>query len=188
MKHSAARLLTMYRHRLTQITIRDGGCRPAVSQGRFFGRERDGHARSRLGISVLTTRSELDGGAVLNTSTVMPGARPASEHNWARCSATTTLRVVAERPHPDRRCLRVPWFGGGFASQVVWAGLRPTPHPRLRAATSRLRTLEPEGATTAASDDGCWRCGALARTSVKQDSDGRSHPREARSVNVSVLK
>jgi len=112
MTHNAARLLTMYRHQLTQTTIRDLGRRPAISQGRFFGLARDGHARSRLGISILTTRSERDSGAALNASSVMAGARLASEHNCARCSATPALPVAAGRPHPDRRCLRVPLVRG----------------------------------------------------------------------------
>lgn len=104
----------MYRHRLTQITIRDRGRRPAISHGRFVDRDGDGRARSRLGISAPSTGSELDSGVVLNASSVMPGARLANEHHCARCSAPSALPLVAGRPHPDRRCLCVPLFWGWF--------------------------------------------------------------------------
>jgi hypothetical protein len=188
MKHSAARLLTMDRNQSTQNTIRDRGCRLHMPLGRSVFRDSDGHARSRLTLRILTTSSGPDSGAALNASTVMPGARLASEHNCATCSATSAPPVVAGDPHPDRRRLRVPLVRGGFSFQVVWAGLRATSHPHLQAATSRARTPQPKGAQTAASDDGCWRCGTHERISVKRANDRRSHARQARAVNVSVLK
>jgi hypothetical protein len=188
MTHNAAPLLTMDRNQPRQNTIRDRGCRLPMSLGRSVFRDSGGHARSRLTLPILTTSSGLDSGAALNASTVMPGARLASEHNCARCSAASAPPVVAGDPHPDWRRLRVLWSGEDFSFQVVWAGLRATPHTHLQAATSRVRTPQPEGAQTAASDDGCWRCGTHARTSVKQANDRRSQARQARAVNVSVLK